>query len=126
MILLENTFTLEVMEKEILINLQIQIETTGEQSTRVDDPRKLPGILLFINNCNSLVNSLSLPEGQFVESTEDIEGAYPNCLWFCTATFNIDQKLSFLDANRLISIIQNFSLYHDYKLIKAVAQAVVT
>jgi len=86
------------MEKEILINLQIQIETTGEQSTRDDDPRKLPGILLFINHCNSLANSLSLPIGQFVESSEDIEGAYPNCLWFGTITFNIDPKLSFLEA----------------------------
>ena len=48
------------METTILINLKIEIKTTGEQSTRDADARKLPNLSLFIHHCNSLANSLSI------------------------------------------------------------------
>lgn len=109
------------MKNTILINLQIEIETTGEQATRDTDARKLPNLSLFIHHCNSLASSLSIDKGNFTESSEDIEGEYPNCIWYGKMTFNIKQHLSFSDATRLLNIIQNFSLYHEYNLVNSTA-----
>lgn len=108
----------------MLLNLSIEIETVGEESSREVDPSSLPGIALFIKQCNALSESLSLPKGKFTESSEDVEGAYPNCIWYATVIMQTDESLSLLDANRLLNTVQSFCLFHHYKLSKASATTV--
>lgn len=112
------------MKNELSFGIRIKLKTIGEESTRDADGRELPGIAVFIKRCNALADALSIQRGAFFESTEDIDGGYPNCLWFGTMTFSFEKPLSFLEADRLVNIIQNFALLHSYQIKEASAHSI--
>ncbi len=112
------------MATTIKINLTIEIQTNGEEATRDTDAAKLTKLSLFVQRCNALADALTFSKGKLSLSAEDIEDAYPTCYWYGKMTFRQNGNFSFLDANRLLNMFQNFSSYYGYHLLEATAKIV--